>query len=113
MEEVTTFYRNDEIMHLADHFRLCGDETFMQWESLKDSVSSVEQETVKGPTKLIQLLKKLKLSTGQCFKNIEKLCATEAVIPVSIAEVECVFSDVNRTKTVSQISEIDLMWTKY
>jgi hypothetical protein len=99
MEEVTTFYGNDEIMHLADHFRLCGDQTLMEWESLKDAVSSVEQETVKGPTKLMQLLTKLKLSTGQCFGNIEKLCATAAVIPVSTAEVERVFSEVNRTKT--------------
>lgn len=71
----------------------------MEWESLKDAVSSVEQETVKGPAKLMQLLTKLKLSTGQCFENVEKLCATAAVIPVSTAEVERVFSEVNCTKT--------------
>ena len=57
------------------------------------------ENDVLGPRKLMKIFNKVKANTGDVCANVEKLCAVAAVVPVSTAEVERVFSDLSRTKT--------------
>ncbi|WAR26673.1 EOGT-like protein, partial [Mya arenaria] len=96
MDETETFYGNDEIACLADNFGLDADEVTEEWDDFKNAISSTSPEVIRGPHRLIKAMMKIR---PHKFPNIERLCATAVVVPVSTAEVERVFSELARTKT--------------
>ncbi|WAR10051.1 hypothetical protein MAR_035127 [Mya arenaria] len=91
MDEKSAFYGDDEIMHLAEHFKMDVDKVLYEWDRLKDAVSTLDSEVVSGPVNLLKVFQKMKATTGDFGADVEKLCTTAAVIPVSTAEVERVF----------------------
>ena len=99
MTDNSAFYGNDEILYLAEYFKMNVDETLQEWDILKSSVENLDSKDIAGPASMIRTLSLVKNITGNYCPHVEKLCVTAAVLPISSAEVERVFSDVNRTKT--------------
>lgn len=51
MTENSIFYGNDEIMCLAEHFKLDVDETLQEWEIVKSSLANLESKDIAGAVK--------------------------------------------------------------
>ncbi|XP_060598671.1 E3 SUMO-protein ligase KIAA1586-like [Ruditapes philippinarum] len=79
MADQSTFYGNDEIMYLAEHFRMDVDETLQEWETVKSSLANIESKDIAGAMNMIKILNSVKHVTGNYCPHIEKLCATAAV----------------------------------
>ena len=62
-------------------------------------MSDVDETVKMGPSAILKIIRQLKPIAGDICPNIEKLCFTAITLPLSTAEVERVFSDVNRTVT--------------
>ncbi|KAL3888807.1 hypothetical protein ACJMK2_001167 [Sinanodonta woodiana] len=96
------FYGNDEIMDLAEHLKLDVDETLYQWDLFKTSIVDNSMDLLTGPTATTKGLLKMEKTLGNIYSNILKISsAAAAVLPLSTAEVERMFSQVflqNRTK---------------
>lgn len=99
MVDCSTFFGNDEVMCLAEHFSLDQDICLEEWDSVKNVVSDLEEGVVNGPCDLLKVFHKLEETTGNLCPNLEKICAAAAVLPISTAEVERVFSELNLVKT--------------
>ena len=72
------------------------DNCLEEWDHWKHAIKDVPSESLQGPSVVLSAMNKLKPTVGDLFPDVEKLCAA-AVIPVSTAEMDRVFSDVNRT----------------
>ncbi len=65
----------------------------------KEAASGLEPDRLRGPSDVVKIITSLKKSAGDFCPNLEKIVSAAAVIPVSTAEVERVFSNVQRTVT--------------
>ncbi|XP_045187150.2 zinc finger protein 862-like [Mercenaria mercenaria] len=99
MQNTECFAGNDEIEILAHHFGLDIDQCLLEWDQLKNVVRDIDNGNIDCPSSLVKTISSLKNTAGDIFPSIEKMCAAAAVLPLSTAEVERVFSDVNRTVT--------------
>ncbi|KAL3891187.1 hypothetical protein ACJMK2_003450 [Sinanodonta woodiana] len=85
------FYGNVEIMYLAKHLKL------------DTSIAVNRMDLLTGPTATTKGLLKMEKTLGNIYSNILKISsAAAAVLPLSTAEVERMFSQVKRTITVLQ-----------
>ncbi|XP_053380132.1 zinc finger protein 862-like [Mercenaria mercenaria] len=94
-----SFDGNDEIELLAEHFSEDVDSALYEWDSLKDCVAELDPVVKNSPSALLKTLMTVSPTTGNTYPVVTKLCSTAAVLPVSTAEVERVFSSVNRIVT--------------
>ena len=99
-ETCTSLYGNDEILELANFLNLDSDEALYEWNQFKTTCVDSNSSQVNGPMAVTRLIHKLSKTTGNIFPAIAKMAATAAVLPLSTAEVERMFSDVKRTVTI-------------
>ena len=90
---------SEDLEILAEHYEMDSDTVLEEWNNLTNMLSDVDKTSKTGPKAILNVIRKLKPVAGDFCPNIEKLCHIAAILPLSTAEVERVFSDVNRTVT--------------
>ena len=101
VESCSALYGNGEVEDLATHFQVPVDDTLTEWNSFKELLLSLNLDSrqMQGPDLLSCISKCTRKSSGNPFPNVIFFISVAAVLPLSTAEVERVFSDVNRTVT--------------
>ena len=90
---------SEDLELLAEHYEMDPDTVLAEWDHVIRLMSDVDETVKMGPSAILKIIRQLKPIAGDICPNIEKLCFTAITLPLSTAEVERVFSDVNRTVT--------------
>lgn len=96
-DEIPSTYGLCDIQDIADHFLFDSDTLSFEWTSLMNFLADTSAEH-RSIVNILSLLLNPKLGLSELYPNMIKLFSTAAVLPLSTAEVEHVFSQVKLIK---------------